>query len=102
MDIAKATSGRFGRTHAPLVWSSPLLTASIDSTTRHQGWKRLREAAVIDGDEHGQLRGFGSSVRITRAGTPAKTTLSPKERVTTAPAATTTLLPNVTPGLMVA
>ena len=36
------------------------------------------------------------------AGFPAKTTLSPKDLVTTAPAPTTTLSPKVTPGRMIA
>ena len=35
---------------------------------------------------------------ITRAGLPARTTLSPKDLVITAPAPATTLLPSVTPG----
>lgn len=38
---------------------------------------------------------------ITRAGFPAKTTLSPKDLVTTEPAPTTTLSPKVTPGKIV-
>ena len=35
---------------------------------------------------------------ITRAGLPARTTLSPKDLVITAPAPATTLFPSVTPG----
>ena len=35
---------------------------------------------------------------MTRAGLPARTTLSPKDLVMTAPAPATTLSPNVTPG----
>ena len=35
---------------------------------------------------------------MTRAGFPARTTLSPNDFVMTAPAPATTLLPNVTPG----
>ena len=38
---------------------------------------------------------------MTRAGFPARTTLSPKDLVTTAPAPATTLSPSVTPGRMV-
>jgi hypothetical protein len=40
--------------------------------------------------------------RIILAGLPAIITLLPKDLVTTAPEATMTLLPKVTPGLMVA
>ena len=48
-----------------------------------------------------KLHSFTSISLMILAGLPARTTLSPKDLVTTAPAPTTTLSPKVTPGRMI-